>query len=94
MFFIERKSTLDQNISKLYGVVLGHCTPDLKEDGIGLDDYGVYFKDCYFLWLFQHINLSTSSAERYQYEHLSYVISLSFFNGNSSARQKSTEGIS
>ena len=37
--FVERKSTLDHNISKLYGIVWGQCIPDLKEDTIGLEEY-------------------------------------------------------
>ena len=39
--FFERKSTLEHNISKIYGLVWGQLTLDLKEDVIGLDEYGV-----------------------------------------------------
>ena len=39
VFLVDQKSTLDQNISKLYGLVWGQCTLALKEDIIGLDDY-------------------------------------------------------
>ena len=35
--FVKRKFTLDQDISKLYGLVWGQCTPSLKEGIIWLD---------------------------------------------------------
>ena len=28
--FVDRKSTLTQNLSKLYGLIWGQCTPKLK----------------------------------------------------------------
>ena len=39
--FFERKSTLDQNIFNIYGLIWGQCTLVLKYDIIWLDNYGV-----------------------------------------------------
>ena len=45
--FVDRKSVLKQNISKLYGQVWGQCTPKLKDDICGLNDYPDKSKDYY-----------------------------------------------
>ena len=91
--FIERKSTLDQNISKLYGLVWGQCTPSLKEDIIGLDDYGVNSNEYNCLCLFQYLKESESGADIPQYEYLYYVRSLRFLLTMNQQYNESTEGI-
>ena len=64
---------LDQNISNLYGLIWGQCNPEFKEGIIGLDHYGVKLNEYDCLWLFWHLNLSTSGSNRSQYDYLSYV---------------------
>ena len=64
---------MDQNISNPHEIFWLKCTPDLKEDIIGLDDYRVTSNEYNCLWLFQHLNPITFCANRYQYEYLSYV---------------------
>ena len=93
-FFVERKSILDQNISNLCGIVWFQCTPSLKEYIIGLDGYRVKFNEYNCLCLFQHLKSSTSGADRYQYEYLSYVISPSSLLTMRQKYNESTEGIS
>ena len=73
---VECNYTLDHNILKLLGLVWGQCTPSLKEDIIGLDNYGGNPNKNNCLWLFQHLKSSTSGANISQYEYLSYVIYL------------------
>ena len=41
IYFVERKPTLDQNISQLYGLIWVQFTPALKEEVIEGDNYGV-----------------------------------------------------
>ena len=61
--FIERKSTLDHNISNLYGLVWDHCTQDPKENIFGLYEYRVNSKEYDWLWMFQQLKSSTSGAD-------------------------------
>ena len=37
--FVDRKSGLTQNLSKLYGIIWGQCTPKLNEDIMGMIEY-------------------------------------------------------
>ena len=94
IFVVERKSTLDQNISKLYRLIWGQCTPALKKYIIGLDDYGVKSNEYDCMWLFQNLKSSTSGADRSQYEYLSFVRDLISLLTTHQQYNESTKGIS
>ena len=74
--FVERKSVLKHNISKLYGQVWGKCTPKLKEDICGLTDYPDKYKDCDCVLLIKVLKSGNSGADRSQYDYLSLVRAL------------------
>ena len=74
--FVDRKSVLKQNISKLYGQVFVQCTPKLKEDICGLTDYPDKSKDFDSVWFIKVLKSSSSVAERSQYDYLSLVRAL------------------
>ena len=57
--FVDHKLTLAQNLSKLYGLIWGQCTPNLKEDIIGLSEYKAKFSKYDCIWLLQHLNASS-----------------------------------
>ena len=91
---VELKSTLWQHISKLYGIIWVQCTPELKEDIIGLDGYRVKSNEYNCLWLFQHLKSNTFGAERSQYEYFSYVRDLISLMDIHQQDNESTEDIS
>ena len=64
--FVKIKSTLDQNIFKLYRIIWGQCNPALNENIFGLDAYGMKSNEYECMWLFKHLNSSNSGTNRSQ----------------------------
>ena len=88
--FVDRKSTLTQNLSKLYGLIWGQCTPKLKEDVMGMDEYEVKSNEYACLWLLEKVKATSSGAYRAQYEYLSYIRAL---RNLSTCRQQDNESV-
>ena len=88
--FVDRKSTLTQNLSKLYGLIWGQCTPKLKEDVMGMDEYEVKSNEYACLWLLEKVKATSSGADRAQYEYLSYIRAL---RNLSTCRQQDNESV-
>ena len=92
--FVDRKSVLKQNISKLYGQFWGQFTPNLKEDICGLTDYPDKSKDYDCVWLIKVLKSSSSGADRSQYDYLSLVRALRALFTCRQQDNESAEGMS
>ena len=71
--FVARKSTLQSNYPKLFGLLWGQCTPSLQQDLRNLTKYKDAHdkRDC--LWLLEELKKSSSGSDDSQHEVLTYI---------------------
>ena len=74
--FSTRRNILFQNITKLFGIIWGQCTPSLQEDIRGLQDYKNETDSYNTLWLLENLKRASSGNDKAQYEYLTIVKNL------------------
>ena len=61
--FLERKMLMKSNIKKLYALVWGQCTQELKSELMGLKKYEENEKKANTLWLLENIKVVSAASD-------------------------------
>lgn len=71
--FISRKTTLQSNYPKLFGLIWGQCIPSLQQELRNLPKYKESYdtRDC--LWLLNELKKSSSGSDTTQHEMVTFI---------------------
>ena len=68
--FAERRKTVKSNLTSLWGVILGQCTPSLKEEVRAMDDYedrAAAYDSIWFLQTLQKVTAGVTNTSNSYY---------------------------
>ena len=71
--FINRKSTLQANYPKLFGLIWGQCTPTLQQELQSMPKYKESYEQRDCLWLLNELKRCSSGSDDTQHEVVTFV---------------------
>jgi len=89
--FDSRKRTIEQGLIKLWGTIIGQCTPALQEEISGSPDYSVKLDHFDSIWLLQTVQKLTAGANKTTNQYLSAFKALKAFYTTTQQRQESVD---